>query len=471
MGKIIVAGVGYEAGQLTLEIAELLRSDAKIILHTGRCGCADWLKDQGIPFETLDALYESCDDFDEHAQAAARAVYEAAQTGDVIYGVVDVRDRSVAALMTLDGGVRVVAGPPAEGALFARAQGAVQMLEASDWEHYALSSARSALIRELDNRALASEVKLRLMEIYPDETEVFVLFGDGGIAHTELYNLDRMRSYDHRTCALITAEPDLTHLERYDFDRLKEIIEILLGPDGCPWDRAQTHESLRPYMIEEAYEVVGAIDDGDPNHLYDELGDMLLQVMLHAEIGRRHGAFSIADVITAISEKMIHRHSHIFGGDSASDADKVADLWTRNKMAERGQTSYAEFMKDVAKSLPSTLRASKVLKRLEEACKVRETLAQAVSAAEGAAHAVLDASDAERAMGEALLRLTAAARAANVDPEIALNAAVDRLIGRFEALEREMLRQGTPLGEQPEDALRKYWDLVKLSDSGIFRQE
>ena len=168
MGKIVVVGHGYEMGQLTLNAVEIFKSGAKVILHTERCGCAKWLKKENISFETLDDLYVACEDFDEHAQAAAEKVCEAAQSEDVVYGVFDVRDRSVSALMDRVKDVRIVAGPPAEGALFARAQGAVEMLEASDWENYALSSAKNALIREIDSREQACEVKLKLMEIYPE---------------------------------------------------------------------------------------------------------------------------------------------------------------------------------------------------------------------------------------------------------------------------------------------------------------
>lgn len=230
MGKIIVVGHGYEAGHLTLEAIELLRSGAQILLHTGRCGCAEWLKAEGLAFETLDELYETCEDFDEHAEAAADAVCAASALGDVIYGVFDVRDRSVSELLARRGDTRVVAGPPVEGALMAHAVGSVQLLEASDWENYALSSARSALVRELDSRELAGEVKLKLMETYPEESSVFMRIGDG-VARTELYNLDRLRGYDHRTCVLVPAAQELEKLERFDFERLKEIIAILCGPD------------------------------------------------------------------------------------------------------------------------------------------------------------------------------------------------------------------------------------------------
>lgn len=467
MGKITVVGHGYEAGQLTLEAAELLKSGAKVILHTERCGCAEWLKKENIAFSTLDDLYEQCEDFDEHAQAAADAVRDAADAGDVVYGVFDVRDRSVAVL--LGGGdmqVRVVAGPPAEGALLALVKGSVQLLEASDWENYALSSARCAIVREMDGRELASEVKLKLMETYPEESKVCVLFGNGGMACTELYNLDRLRGYDHRTCVFVPAEEDLTKLERFDFDRLREIITVLCGPNGCPWDREQTHVSLRQYMIEEAYEVVDAIDEDDPYHLYDELGDMLLQIVLHAEIGRRYGEFDISDVISAIGEKMIQRHTHVFGKDRVEGAGDVSDLWSRNKMAERGETTRTQSMRNVTRSMPATLRAAKVVKRLEEALKQKVDAQKEIAGAAEAVSAIKGSKDAEKALGDALLKIASVCRGLKLDPEIALNAATDRMIERFAKIEDEVLRGGESLEALAAETLSKYWDLVKLSDFG-----
>ena len=151
----------------------------------------------------------------------------------------------------------------------ARLDGATRMLEASDWERFHLSPMDNALVRELGSRELASEVKLKLMECYPDETRCFVLSGDGSVARVPLYDLDRLRAYDHRSCALIPAQRDLMKLERYGFDELVEIMHILQGPRGCPWDREQTHESLRPFMLEETYEAIDAINAGDTDHLYD----------------------------------------------------------------------------------------------------------------------------------------------------------------------------------------------------------
>ena len=458
MGTITVVGTGWRVGQLTFDGAAALTGGGRVVLHTGHCECADWLRDKHIPFDTLDRLYDDIDDFDAHADAAARAVLDAARDGDVVYGVFDVRDRSVAKLSKL-APLRVLAGPPTEGPLLALASGEARCVEASDWEGFHLSAREDCFVREIDSRELACEVKLRLMEVYPEECSIYFLPGGGEVRTLPLYMLDRAEGFDHRACALIPAQRDILSLERYDAEHLNEIMRRLCAPDGCPWDRVQTHESLKPCILEEAYEVIDAIDEGSPEHLYDELGDMLLQIALHAEIGRRHGEFDITDVTTAICEKMIHRHTHVFGGDHAGDAGEVLDLWSRHKMAERGQKTRAEAMRGIAKSLPATLRAVKALKRAAEvgihAASVDETLTDCRQALQG------DVTE-EGALGDALLMLCDMARQNHVDPELALDAAVRRFIERFDAQEQAMLSRGQVFESLDPETLRQYWGLVKL---------
>ncbi|MDO4866311.1 MAG: nucleoside triphosphate pyrophosphohydrolase [Clostridia bacterium] len=463
MGNIAIVGLGWEAGQLTLEAAELLKGGARVVLHTERCGCADWLREQNIGFETLDALYESCEDFDEHIDAAASAVLEMAGTSDVVYGVADVRDRTAAELARRAGEqIRIIPGPPVDGALLPFAEGETRAVEASDWENFHLTPRENCLIRELDNRELAAEVKLRLMAVYPEESMIWVANAGKKPAKMPLYELDRCESYDHRTCVMVPAQRGVTGLERYDFEHLNELMRVLCGPGGCPWDRAQTHESLRTCILEEAYEVMDAIDAGDMDHLYDELGDVLLQVALHAEIARRHGEFDISDVTTAICEKMIHRHTHIFGTDHVEDAEEVLDLWSRNKMAERGQSTHTEAMRDVTRTLPALLRGVKVLKRAAEAGMGDADLQQAAERCADRLRVLPGAEDAEARLGEALLDVASVARLMKIDPEIALNRAVNRLIERFEAMEQRALEAGERLEELPEAKLKVYWDCVKL---------
>lgn len=461
MNKITVVGVGLERGQLTLDAAEALASGARVILHTGRIGCAQWLEEKNISFETLDELYEACEDFDEHANRAAQFILDAARERDVVYAVYDVRDRSALKLAQENPKLRIIAGPPVEGALLARLDGATRMLEASDWESFRLSAMDNALIRELNSRELTSEVKLKLMECYPDETRCFVLNGDGSVARVPLYDLDRLKSYDHRSCALIPAQRDLMQLERFSFDELVQIMHILQGPDGCPWDKEQTHESLRPFMLEETYEAIDAINEGDSDHLYDELGDILMQVVMHAEIGKNHGEFDIMDSTTAICRKMIDRHTHIFGSDSAQDADSVLDLWARNKMKERGQRNHTEVLKEVSRSIPALMRGCKLINKAYRAGVAQADTAALVQDAAQLVEGVPGASNQEETLGDALMFICALARNVGVDPEIALNEALDRFVNRFEALEGQLAQQGIALPGNTDDA-GKYWDYVKL---------
>lgn len=458
MGRITIMGAGWTRGQLTLDAVEALTSGARVILHTERCGCAEWLREKGIAFESLDALYDACEDFDAHAEAAADAVRAAAQGGDVVYAVFDVRDRS-AVKLARDGGARVIAGPSAEGALLALATGEARCVEASDWEDFHLTARENCFVREIDSRALACEVKLKLMEVYPEESEIWMLRGDAEPERVPLYAMDRGEAFDHRTCALVGAQRDIMKLERYDYEHLIEIIRFLCSPQGCPWDRVQTHESLRSCVLEEAYEVIDAIDEGSPEHLYEELGDMLLQIVMHAEIARKHGEFDSGDITTAICEKMIRRHTHVFGRDHADDAGEVLDLWSKNKMAERGQVTRTEAMRDVTRTLPATLRAQKVLKRAAEVgvCRPDADAAMADCRAR-----LEEAGEDEARFGAFLLALCDLARVRGIDPELALNAATDRFIAKFEAIESKILSNGSKFEEISAESLRKYWNLVKL---------
>ena len=458
MHNITIIGAGWTRGQLTLDAVEALTSGARVILHTERCGCADWLREKGIAWESLDALYDASEDFDAHAEAAAQAVTAASETSDVVYVVFDVRDRS-AVLLAQRGPVRVIPGPSAEGALQALVTGETRCVEASDWEDFHLTARENCFVREIDGQALASEVKLRLMEVYPEESEIYVLRGDAEPEKLPLYAMDRFGVFDHRTCVLVPAQRNIMKLERYDYEHLVEIIRFLCSPQGCPWDRVQTHETLRPCILEEAYEVIDAIDAGDPDHLYDELGDMLLQIVLHAEIARKHGEFDSGDITTAICEKMIHRHTHIFGKDHADDAEEVLGLWSKNKMAERGQKTRTEALRDVTRTLPATLRAQKVLKRLAEAGLCR---GDADAAMADCAEALKAAGESEAGFGRLMMALCDLARLKGIDPELALNAATDRFIGNFEAVESKIIENGAKFEEISAESLREYWNLVKL---------
>ena len=469
MSRIIVIGCGFRREQLTLEAVEAIEGADKVLLRTGRCGLRDHLVEKGVAFETLDALYERAEDFDELIRLTTQAVLDASREGSVAYAVFDVRDVSVQALLKTGADVRVIAGPPAEEGLWAFAEGATDCWAASEWETWTLHADRNALIREVDTRELAAEVKLKLMDCYPEESEIYVRAGDGGVEKTSLVKLDRLPAYDHRLSVLVPAQRELTKLERYGFDELNRVIHILRSPGGCPWDRKQTHETLRTNLVEEAYEAVDAIDREDMDALYDELGDVLLQIVLHAEIAREHGDFTIGDVTTAIAHKMIFRHQHVFGSAKADTADEVLDLWQKVKKAERHQQTQAEVLRSVTRSLPALMRAEKVQKRAADVGfdweNARAAFYKIGEEAEELSRAVEDGGGVEEEAGDLLFAVVNVLRLLKLDPEIALNRATDKFTARFAEMERLILADGKSLAEMTLADMDAYWDRVKLSEN------
>ena len=206
-------------------------------------------------------------------------------------------------------------------------------------------------------------------------------------------------------------------------DKLLETMRRLRAPDGCPWDREQTHESLRPYLLEEAAEAVDALTSGNPGAMTDELGDVLLQVAFHAVVAEEAGTFGYRDIEGSIVAKLVRRHPHVFGNVTVADAAEVKRNWDRIKAKERtGDLPPAE---RVARGLPALMRAAELGKKLEW----RPGSAEGITEALTALHNVPTDVSTEKAVGELLLAVVDYARAADIDPELALRAAADARAG------------------------------------------
>jgi len=276
----------------------------------------------------------------------------------------------------------------------------------------------------------------------------------------------------------VTGTPDpLDHVPtgpvpaRRGGDRLLDLVRVvarLRAPDGCPWDRAQTHRSLRRHLLDEAYELLDAIEDGDPSRLRDELGDVLLQAVFHAQMASDEGAFDIDDVAEVTVEKLIRRHPHVFAEVEADTPEEVYANWERIKAAEGEERPIDAEMPG---SLPSLIAAQKVQRRASgrgfdwahlagAVEKVREELAELEEAAaehegadrEGAAKDAL-----EEEVGDVLFAVTALARRLGVDAETALRSTIRKFVGRFEAMEDVARAEGIRLDELPEaELLRRF---------------
>lgn len=256
-----------------------------------------------------------------------------------------------------------------------------------------------------------------------------------------------------------------------EFDRLLRIMERLRGPGGCPWDREQDHRSIRKYVIEEAYEVADAIDRDDPRELCGELGDLLLQVVFHAEMAREAGRFAIADVCRAIGDKMERRHPHVFGELEVDSASQVVRNWERIKAEERGPEASA--IDGVPRALPALQRAERISEKASRVgfdwpdvpavlAKVEEERTE-LAAALGSG----DPAAVERELGDLLLAVANLARKLDVEPELALGRATDRFEGRFRHAEAAARRAGQRLGDLSPAELDRLWEAAKRAQAGL----
>jgi len=254
---------------------------------------------------------------------------------------------------------------------------------------------------------------------------------------------------------------DFTRKERYGFDDLVELIRLLRTPDGCPWDREQTHASIRRNFLEETYEALEAIDEDDPAHLCEELGDVLMQVVFHGEIEREAGRFTLDDVCDGVCRKLILRHPHVFGSVEVTGSGQVLENWEAIKRREKKQETWADTLRAVSKTLPSTWRAEKLQKKAGKAglrpdgpAGAAENLSEKTAALR---EAIERGEDAGEALGETLFAAVGVAVALKADPEDALQSASERFIRRFSAMETLAAKEGGTLDALPREQLVRLW--------------
>lgn len=452
---ITIAALGPDSGEmLTLGVYDALKSADRLLLRTGRHGVAERLTREGVAFETLDALYERTEDFDELCELAARAIIDRARQAEaLVYAVSEPQS---------DATVRALADALPEGFAL-RALGGVTLSDAAacavipfgvNTENLrtvtALSTAEMRVqadcpqvITEIDNRYLASDVKLWLSDLFDDETTVYFLqnAAEPGMAAQPiaLCELDRQAHYDHRTAVLV-PKVGVFERRRASYEDFVQVIARLRAPGGCPWDRAQTHHTLRQYMIEEACEAADAMDGDDEMKMADELGDVLLQVVLNSCIGAEHRAFTDRDVTSMAAHKMITRHEHVFGKAKAENAQAVVSVWENAKKKERGEQTALERVLDVPLSLPALMRGQKIVRR--EAGAKGQTLdgsAMLARVAELAGQTGGDRAAQEARLGEMLECLCAAAEAQGLDAETALRGQTKKRVERLRAEDEKTL--------------------------------
>jgi tetrapyrrole methylase family protein / MazG family protein len=480
--KIEIIGLGAgDFNQLPLGVYKKLLAKNRLFLRTKEHPVVMELEKEGIVYTSFDEIYEENDQFEEVYEEICQRLLEEAKAGLVIYAVPGhplVAERTVQLLLESqkrgEVEIEIGGGQSFIDALFQALKidpvEGFQLLDGTDLKKNQLQIEQHMIISQVYDAYVASEVKLTLMELLPDDYPVTILTAAGSleesIKEVKLYELDREVTLNNLTSLYVPpVKEDL--LLRKHFSKLREIIAALRGPNGCPWDKKQTHESLKQYLIEETFEVVDAINRKDDDLIVEELGDVLLQVMLHAQIGEDNGFFSIDDVIEGVTNKMIRRHPHVFGTEMAQNADEVVTIWEDIKKKEKGD-SVESLLTGVGFDIPNLIRAYELQKKAAKVgfdwddvrpalAKVQEEIKELEEEIESENQQTITDE-----FGDILFALVNVARFLKIQPEEALFQANEKFKRRFQFIENRVKNSGKEFSEFTLEELDHFWNEAKL---------
>lgn len=493
--RIHVVGLGSGGmEQLTLGIVQTLERAKHLYLRTEAHPAAEWLSSRQIHFHTFDEIYRKHHSFDEVYDDIVRRLLELAQANEdeIVYAVPGhpmIAEKTVQMLLDqcpangielkIDGGMSFL--DQAFLSLGLDPISGFQLLDGTALEPKMIQPHLHTIIAQIYDRESASDVKLTLMERYPDDHPVIAcdhlgIEGMEVMQEIPLYELDRLESYGNLFMVYI-PKTDAASVVNRRFERLHEIVGILRSPNGCPWDREQTHESIRKNLIEETYEVLETIDDDDPDAMREELGDLLLQVMLHAQMEEEEGVFNVYDVIETLNEKLIRRHPHVFAEKEAGNAEQALQNWEQIKAEEKRNSKDkqddASLLDGVPRDLPGLLKALEYQKKAakvgfdwekpeEVLAKIEEELQELKEAAALSA----DRKEAskqrqEEELGDLLFSVVNLARFLNIDPELAIVRTNKKFYKRFSYIEKQLRLRGEKIEHTDLIEMERLWQAAK----------
>jgi tetrapyrrole methylase family protein/MazG family protein len=478
---ITIIGLGPgDPDLLTRKAWRILSEGQTIYLRTARHPGMEALPIKA--FHSFDVLYERAENFEALYREIAQAIVALGQRpGGVVYAVPGhplVGEATVTQILALaqdrDIPVDIVDGlsfiEPTLRALKVDGLRGVQLHDAVDiaaMHHPPLNPDAPALLAQVYSPAVASDLKLTLANQYPDEHPVALVHAAGTpneqVESLPLYEIDRSRHISHLTSLYL---PPLG--KPGSFERFQEVMAHLRAPNGCPWDRKQTHSTLRKYLVEETYEVLDALDAEDLDAVQEELGDLLLQIVFHAQIATEAGDFRMSDVLGGVIAKMIKRHPHVWGNVQVKDADEVLRNWERLKKQEKAERGQGERPPSVFDGVPGAMPAlAQAAAYHEKAAKtgfdwsnVDEVIAKLHEELDEVAAAQTDA-ERQGEIGDVLTVVVNIARWLKVDPETALRESNRKFKRRFQYIEQHAPR---PLKEMTLDEMEALWAAAKATE-------
>lgn len=486
MKQLTVIGLGAaELDQLQMGVYKKLKSVEKIYVRTVDHPVISELEQEGIRFESFDEVYEKHDTFQPVYEEITNRLIELSKVENVMYAVPGhplVAEQTIQLLISaqregkvnlkIEGGQSFL--DPIFSALKIDPIDGFQLLDGTSLSIHDVNMRQHILIAQVYDAFSASEVKLTLMEKYRDDYPVTIVIAAGSslesLKTVPLYELDQSVEINNLTTVYV---PPIEHDEDAlkDWTTFRKIIATLRGPNGCPWDQKQTHESLKKYLLEEAHELLAAIDEEDDFGIVEELGDVLLQVFLHAQIGEDQGYFNLEEVLASISEKMIRRHPHVFGDVNVEDAEEVVTNWNAIKQQEKG--------KEVENLLKGEYRATSTLQTSFNYQKKAASVGFDWPDADGAwgkfeeewkefREEVTNGSSKSRLdeFGDVLFTLVNIARFYKISPEEAMIHANEKFARRFRHVEMKVKESGKEFKEFTLEELDAFWNEAKTLEKG-----
>lgn len=467
---VVPLGPGHQ-DLVTMGALKQMKRARCLVLRTSRHGAVPMLEEEGIAFSSLDALHEESPDFDAFTTAAVDAVLKLAEVRAVTYAVPDpLRDETVRLLREKAGDrLQVLPGVPLEAPMMAKTAAEGPVLVSSAISLRAHNAQQPLAVVELNSRALAGDVKLQLLPLYGEAARV-LFFPPGEQRNRRgswmtLTEIDRQKKYDHTTGFVVFPVP-LLERSAFDPEDLLAIMRRLRGPDGCPWDKKQTHQSLAKYLVEEAHEAAAELTDGNWEQAAEELGDVFLQLAFNAVVGEELGTFTWGEMLGHICSKLIRRHPHIFGEMQLKTAEDVKKTWDEIKETEHQAMSPGEKMLAVPASFPPLMRAEKVQAAAAKVGFDWEEAAQALDKVGEEAEElrrVMDQPDkALDELGDLFFSCVNTARLMGVSGDQALHLATEKFIKRFLWMENEIKSDKKSLKLLTSLEMGVYWERSKM---------
>lgn len=477
MNTIQIVGMGVgNIEDLTIKAYNALTSGIPSYVRTIRHPVAKQLKEQDVKIETFDNYFEEYDSFDEVYDKITAKIVELSEkygkinyctAGSPFYGDIVTKKllceyKNEINIIIIDGMSFLDKCIKLSGYADYKSISILDSLEADEFS-FDINSLN--VVTQVYDREIASQLKISLMEVYEDDSlvqKIDVL--EEKIEKVPLFLIDQEKNYGFSTYFCINPI-EISENTVYNINNLCRILKTLRGPDGCPWDIKQTHQSIRQCVIEEAYEVVDAIDNNDIDNLVEELGDLLFQVVFHAEIASEDGFFSFKDVVTNVCNKMYSRHPHVFGNMKASNVDEALNNWETAKQKEKKLSTYTDNLKNVPKALSPLSRSFKIQKRAADVGfdwpneigsinKIKEELFEFIEE-----YKKLDSDKMESEFGDLIFAMVNFARFMKINPDIALNRTINKFINRFEFIEKNAEKD---LKQMTLEEMDELWEKSKI---------